>query len=101
MSDISEHEMEQVTRANDSGLEPVVFVHGLWLLPNSWDRWRTMFEEEGYTTLAPGWPDDPNTVDEANRHPEVMAHKSIGDIAHHFNDVIAKLSMKPAVIGHS
>jgi len=101
MAKITGHEAEQVQRANDSGLSPVVFVHGLWLLPSSWDRWRTLFEEAGYTTLAPGWPDDPNTVEEANRHPEVMAHKSIGDIADHYNDVIAKLSKKPAVIGHS
>jgi pimeloyl-ACP methyl ester carboxylesterase len=101
MSNITEYETEQVQRANDSGLSPVVFVHGLWLLPSSWDRWRTVFEEAGYTTVAPGWPDDPNTVEEANRHPEVMAHKTIGQIADHFNDVISKLSMKPAIIGHS
>jgi non-heme chloroperoxidase len=101
MSDISEHEMEQVTRANDSGLEPVVFVHGLWLLPNSWDRWRTFFEEAGYTTVAPGWPDDPNTVEEANRHPDVMAHKTIGEIADHMEAVIKPLSRKPVIIGHS
>jgi non-heme chloroperoxidase len=101
MAKITGYEAEQVQRANDSGLSPVVFVHGLWLLPSSWDRWRTVFEEAGYTTLAPGWPDDPNTVEEANRHPEVMAHKSIGDIADHYNDVIAKLSKKPALIGHS
>jgi non-heme chloroperoxidase len=101
MAKITGYEAEQVQRANDSGLSPVVFVHGLWLLPGSWDRWRTMFEEAGYTTLAPGWPDDPNTVEEANRHPEVMAHKTVGQIADHFDDVISTLSMKPAVIGHS
>jgi pimeloyl-ACP methyl ester carboxylesterase len=100
-SKISDHEAEQIQKANDSGLSPVIFVHGLWLLPASWDRWRAMFEEAGYTTLAPGWPDDPNTVEEANRHPEVMAHKSVGQVADHMNDVIAKLSKKPAVIGHS
>jgi non-heme chloroperoxidase len=100
-SNITEHELSEIQRANDSGLSPVVFVHGLWLLPSSWDRWRALFEEAGYTTIAPGWPDDPNTVDEANRHPEVMAHKTVGQVADHMNDVIAKLSMKPAVIGHS
>src|ERR1700676_2278527 len=84
MSDLSDHEAEQIHQANDSGRIPVVFVHGLWLLPSSWDRWRTLFEEAGYATLAPGWPDDPNTVEDANRHPEVMAHKTIGQIADHF-----------------
>jgi len=98
---VTDHEADQVKTANDSGRTPVVFVHGLWLLPNSWDRWRTMFEEAGYATLAPGWPDDPNTVEDANRHPEVLAHKSIGQIADHVEDVIGGLTKKPAVIGHS
>ena len=67
-----------------------MFVHGLWLLPSSWDRWRPVFEDAGYTTLAPGWPDDPNTVDEANRHPEVFAHKTVGQVADHYQDVIGE-----------
>jgi pimeloyl-ACP methyl ester carboxylesterase len=78
-----------------------VFIHGLWLLPSSWDRWRTVFEEAGYATLAPGWPDDPNTVEDATSHPEVFAHKSVGQIADHFGDVIGELKKKPALIGHS
>src|SRR4029079_483958 len=80
---------------------PVVFVHGLWLLPNSWDRWREMFEGAGYTTLAPGWPDDPETTAEANATPEVFAKKSVGQIADHFESVIRTLTKKPVIIGHS
>ena len=79
----------------------MVFVHGLWLLSSSWDGWRTVFEEAGYTTLAPDWPDDAATVEEANEHPEVFARKSIGQIADHFEAIIGKLDRKPAVIGHS
>jgi non-heme chloroperoxidase len=78
-----------------------VFVHGLWLLPSSWDRWTKVFEDAGFVTLAPGWPDDPYTVEEANRHPEVMAHKTVGQIADHFADVVKTLTKKPAIIGHS
>lgn len=98
---ITEHEQQQLDNANQSGLTPVVFIHGLWLLPNSWDRWRSVFEEAGYTTLAPGWPDDPNTVEEANANPDVLAHKTVGQIADHFEDVVGKLTTKPALIGHS
>jgi pimeloyl-ACP methyl ester carboxylesterase len=98
---VTDHEAEEVASANASGRSPVVFVHGLWLLPNSWDRWRELFEDAGYATVAPGWPDDPNTVDEANRHPEVFAHKTVGQIADHFGDVISGLDTKPAIIGHS
>jgi pimeloyl-ACP methyl ester carboxylesterase len=92
---------DQVAHANASGLTPVVFIHGLWLLPHSWDRWARVFEQAGYAPVQPGWPDDPETVDEANAHPEVFAHKTIGQVADHCADVIGELKKKPAVIGHS
>jgi non-heme chloroperoxidase len=98
---ITDHEAEQIARANASGLTPVVFIHGLWLLPSSWDRWAAVFEEAGYTTLTPGWPDDPETVAEANAKPEVFAGKTVGQVADHYADVIGKLDKKPIVIGHS
>jgi non-heme chloroperoxidase len=101
MRSVTASESEQVQRANESGLQPVVFIHGLWLLPSSWDRWAAVFEEAGYTALSPGWPDDPDTVEEANANPEVFAHKTVGQVADHFADVIGKLGKKPAVIGHS
>ena len=94
-------DQQQVDEANATGLMPVVFVHGLWLLPSSWDRWAKVFEEAGYTALTPKWPDDPDTVADANEHPEVFARKTVGQVADHFADVIGKLDKKPAVIGHS
>ena len=51
---ITDHEAAQVERANASNATPVVFVHGLWLLPSSWDRWVTLFEDAGYVGLTPG-----------------------------------------------
>lgn len=92
---------EQVERANTSGRTPVVFVHGLWLLPHSWDRWAAVFDEAGYAPVQPGGPDDPETVVEAKAHPEVFAHKSVGQIADHNAEVIGQLKKKPALIGHS
>src|SRR6266404_4483787 len=92
---------EEVEHANATALTPVVFIHGLWLLPSSWDRWAAVFEKAGYAALTPGWPDDPSTVAEAKAHPEVFAHKTIGQVADHFADVIGKLKKKPVVIGHS
>jgi non-heme chloroperoxidase len=101
MAMITEHEQAQVNEANSSGKTPVVFVHGLWLLPSSWDRWRALFGEAGFATLAPGWPDDPKTVAEAKASPKVFAGKSIKDVADHFDAVIRTLTKKPAIIGHS
>ncbi len=101
MGAISVAERAQIQRANISGLHPVVFVHGLWLLPGSWQRWAEAFEEAGYIALMPDWPDDPATVAEANANPGVMAGKTVGQVADHFSAVIARLERKPAVIGHS
>ena len=98
---ITDHEAQEIERANAAGRTPVVFIHGLWLLPSSWDRWATVFEEAGYAPLTPGWPDDPETVEEANAHPDVFAHKTVGQVADHYDSVIRRLTKKPAVIGHS
>jgi pimeloyl-ACP methyl ester carboxylesterase len=101
MTVLTIHEQQEIDRANTQGKQPVVFVHGLWLLASSWDRWRALFEEQGYTTLAPGWPDDPQTVAEANDDPEVFANKRIKQVTDHYADAIRQLNRRPAVIGHS
>jgi non-heme chloroperoxidase len=101
MTVLTTHEQQQIDRANAEGKQPVVFVHGLWLLASSWDPWRALFEEQGYTTLTPGWPDDPETVAQATDDPEVFAHKRIKQVTDHYADAIRQLKRKPAVIGHS
>jgi pimeloyl-ACP methyl ester carboxylesterase len=97
----SEREMRQVELANASGRTPVVFIHGLWLLPSSWDAWAEFFEEAGYAAVTPSWPDDPDTVEEARANPEVFAGKTLGQAADHTAEVIGALERKPAVMGHS
>ena len=92
---------EQIDRANSSGHAPVVFIHGLWLLPSSWDRWADLFESAGYSAVKPGWPDDPETVADAKARPEVFAGKGVGQVAEHMSAIVRRLSKKPAVIGHS
>jgi non-heme chloroperoxidase len=98
---LTQREAEQVENANQSGSQPVVFIHGLWLLPSSWDRWASVFEEAGYAALTPSWPDDPETVEEARANPDVLAKKNLKLIADHTADVIGLLDKKPAVMGHS
>ncbi len=101
MTTVTKQEQAQVDKANASGRTPIVFVHGLWLLPSSWDRWAKLFGGAGYAALSPGWPDDPETVQEAREHPEVMAKKSVGQVADHVGEVIEGLKKKPAIVGHS
>lgn len=101
MNTLTEHELSEIERANASGKQPVVFVHGLWLLPSSWNRWVAIFEENGYAAVAPGWPDDPETVEEARTDPSVFAHKMVGGVTDHHLEFIAALDKAPVVIGHS
>jgi pimeloyl-ACP methyl ester carboxylesterase len=92
---------DQIAQANASERTPVVFVHGLWLLPSSWDRWVDVFDAAGFAPVCADWPDDPRTVEEAKAHPEVFAGKTIGEIADHVAGHIGQLQRKPVVIGHS
>ena len=101
MASISERENREIEAANASGNTPVVFIHGLWLLPRSWDNWADLFREAGYAPLTPDWPDDPETVEEARANPDILAGKTLGEIADHTTEVIDALEKKPAVMGHS
>jgi non-heme chloroperoxidase len=98
---ITQSEAEQVEKANASGRTPAVFVHGLWLLPSSWQNWMDLFEEAGYAPVAPGWPGDPDTVKAARANPQALAGVGVVAVADHFAEAIAGLQKKPAIIGHS
>src|SRR5215510_14740571 len=100
-STLTDHEAAQVERANSMRATPVVFVHGLWLLPSSWDRWVTLFEEAGYAGGTPGWPDDPDTVTQAREQPELVAGEGISLIADYEAAIIRRLHRKPVIVGHS
>jgi pimeloyl-ACP methyl ester carboxylesterase len=98
---ISEREHREIEAANASGNTPVVFIHGLWLLPSSWANWAHFFNQAGYAPLTPDWPDDPATVEVARAHPDVFATKTLKQIADHTTEIVDALDKKPAVIGHS
>jgi pimeloyl-ACP methyl ester carboxylesterase len=98
---ISERESREIDAANAAGGTPVVFIHGLWLLPSSWANWAEFFRQAGYPPLTPDWPDDPETVEQARANPDVFANKTLEQIAGHTTEVIEKLQTKPSVMGHS
>jgi len=98
---LTDDENDQLARANASGRTPVVFVHGLWLLAGSWDRWIGHFEDAGYSAVVPSWPNDPPTVAAARDDPAALAGTSVGDVADHLEQFVRRLARKPALIGHS
>lgn len=101
MTTVTQGEAEQIEKANASGRTPVVFVHGLWLLPSSWQNWMDLFEQAGYAPLAPGWPGDPDSVEAARANPQALAGVGVVAVADHFAEAIGGLQKKPAIVGHS
>jgi non-heme chloroperoxidase len=101
MPSISERETREIEAANASGNTPVVFIHGLWLLPSSWGNWADHFAQAGYAPLTPDWPGDPETVEEARANPDVLAKVTLKQIADHTTEIVNALDKKPALVGHS
>jgi non-heme chloroperoxidase len=101
MPSISERETREIEAANASGNTPVVFIHGLWLLPSSWANWADHFAQAGYAPLTPDWPGDPETVEEARANPDVLAKVTLKQIADHTTEIVNALDKKPALVGHS
>src|SRR4051794_9356450 len=83
---------ETIDRTNASPRPPVVFIHGLWLRPSSWDRWVDLFEAAGYAAFAPCWPAEAGGA---------AAPETIGKVMAHFTRITEALKRRPALIGHS
>jgi len=98
---MSERENREIEAANAAGTTPVVFIHGLWLLPSSWANWADFFKQAGFAPLTPDWPGDPETVEQARANPDVFAKVTLKQVADHSTEVIKGLTKKPAIMGHS
>jgi pimeloyl-ACP methyl ester carboxylesterase len=98
---ISAVELEAVKHANSTGKHLIVFMHGLWLLPNSWDRWAALFEDAGFAALTLDWPEVADARALMEEQPRVLADRGIAQVADHFAKVVNALGRRPAVVGHS
>jgi len=98
---ITTTEAVQIRIANDSGKQPVVFVHGLWLLGSSWTAWREYFESQGYSTVAAEWPGDAADVEAARADTTNLAGLGVQEITDHVAEIARALTLKPILIGHS
>jgi non-heme chloroperoxidase len=89
MAGLTERELLEIDKANESGSRPVMFVHGLWLLSSSWDRWRAVFEEHGMPRLHRAGRTIPTPW------------RMINQVTDHYLAAGSALTAAPAVIGHS
>jgi len=94
-------EQDAIERANATQRRAVVLLHGLWLLPNSWDRWAERFAQGGYTPLMPGWPEEGHRDPAASDDSQLIGGIRVEAVAQHYAHIIMALYRKPVIIGHS
>ena len=78
---------------------PIVLIHGLWLTPRSWERWKARFEQRGHEVLAPAWPRMEGEVEALRRDPSVMNGLGITEIVDHYDRIITGLDTPPVIMG--
>ncbi|HEX7255668.1 MAG TPA: alpha/beta hydrolase [Gaiellaceae bacterium] len=81
--------------------DTILFVHGLWMTPRSWENWASRYEARGYKVLAPAWPGMEAEVEALNRDPSPIAQQEVGRIVDHYERIIRSLDTPPIIVGHS
>lgn len=81
-----------------------MFITGAFVSHSCWDQWIAYFEKEGYTAVAPSWPekDAPAKV-LRNRQPHDigLAELTLEEVIDHYASIAKRFSEKPIIIGHS
>ena len=89
-----------IEKLNLSRRRPMLFIHGLWLLPSSWARWCTFFEDQGFSTFAPSWPGDHASAESARTDLD-RASETLEQVVDALAKLVGALDQQPIIIGHS
>lgn len=80
----------------------IVFIHGLFENPKSWEAWIKFFEARGYTCYAPAYPYHEGDPVELRKNPDERLRKvTFGQVIDHLSAFIDQLPEKPILVGHS
>jgi len=79
----------------------ILFIHGLWMTPRSWEHWMERYENAGYRVLAPAWPGLEPEVEALNADPTPLTQLNVDRIVDHYDGIIRGLDSPPIIMGHS
>lgn len=80
----------------------IIFIHGMFLNPRSWERWISHFESLGYTCEAPAWPfHDGEPCELREKIPAGLGGLSLREVYSHYQLHLQRETEPPIVIGHS
>jgi pimeloyl-ACP methyl ester carboxylesterase len=80
----------------------IVFIHGLFMNPESWTLWIKYFTDKGYTCYAPAYPfHEGNPVELRNRINDKLGNTTLEQVINVLSAFIDSLPEKPILVGHS
>ncbi|PVM90157.1 alpha/beta fold hydrolase [Caulobacter endophyticus] len=79
----------------------VMLIHGAWLTPRAWDRFKARYEAQGLTVVAPAWPLLDAPVEDLRRlSPRVLGRLTLDAVVDAYAAHAVALVEPPILIGH-
>jgi pimeloyl-ACP methyl ester carboxylesterase len=81
----------------------ILFITGAFVSNHCWDQWKLYFENKGYQTCAPAWPNKDAPAEELrNRQPDAaIASMTLAALIEYYAEIAASMPERPVIIGHS
>jgi pimeloyl-ACP methyl ester carboxylesterase len=80
----------------------IVFIHGMFQNPRSWEKWIGFFNEKGYNCIAPAWPMHEGIPADLRANPPAgLGDLELLTIVDEMERVVKALPDPPILIGHS
>lgn len=79
----------------------ILLIHGLWVTPLSWEKFKGYFESRGNNVIAPPWPGINKNVAAMRRDPSGLNGIGIEEVVAHYTGIIRGLPEPPIIMGHS
>jgi pimeloyl-ACP methyl ester carboxylesterase len=82
-------------------MKNIIFIHGMFQNPKSWEKWTNYFSSKGYNCISPAWPFHEGDPTQLRENPS----GELGDLR--LDEVAEKMEVlalgldQPIVIGHS
>jgi pimeloyl-ACP methyl ester carboxylesterase len=79
----------------------ILLIHGLWVTPSSWEKFRRYYESLGHKAIASAWPGITKDVAAMRRDPSGLNGIGIAEVVAHYTKIIRSLPEPPIIMGHS
>lgn len=83
-------------------MQTIIFVHGMFQNPKSWEKWTNYFSTRGYQCVTHAWPYHAGDPAFLRENPAAeLGNLRLRDVINAIEDVVRKCDTPPIMIGHS